>query len=64
VPARSRSAGVQPNPTLVFIFVIVYAALLFVVRPNPTAGQVVFRVGMMAVGVIGLVMLRLRGRRR
>jgi len=53
----------EPQIAFVLVFVIVYAALLFVVRPNPTGGQVVFRVGMRAAGVIGLIVLRRRRRR-
>lgn len=59
-----------PPPTredrlrFVLVFVVLYAALLFVVRPDPTPGQVAFRAGLMVVGAAGLAGLGWRKRRR
>ncbi|MEW5929444.1 MAG: hypothetical protein AB1941_18475 [Gemmatimonadota bacterium] len=59
-----------PPPTrddklrFILAFVVVYAAVLFVVRPDPTPGQVAFRVGTMLVGVAGLGVMGWRKRRR
>lgn len=49
---------------VVFAFMIVYAALLFVVRPSPTAGQVAFRGAMALIGAAGLLWVARRRRRR
>ncbi len=48
---------------VVFAFLIVYGVVLFTLRPHPTGGQVSFRLGVMAVGVLGLAALHVRGRR-
>lgn len=59
-----------PPPTrddklrFIFAFVVLYAAILFVVRPDPTPGQVAFRVGVMLVGLVGLGVVGRRKRRR
>jgi hypothetical protein len=46
----------------IFAFVIVYAGVLFLVRPHPTEGQVHFRVLLVLIGASGLVALYLRSR--
>lgn len=46
----------------IFAFLIVFGAVLFLVRPEPTAAQTVFRIAIVAVGLIGLAVIQLRGR--
>jgi hypothetical protein len=60
--AQKRDLQLQ----IVFAFMIVYAAILFVVRPAPTTFQVLFRAAVAATGVVGLLSVgrRRRGRRR
>ena len=59
-----------PTPTrddklgFILVFVVVYGAVLFLVRPDPTPGQVAFRVGTVLVGFAGLGVMRWRKRRR
>ena len=49
---------------ILFAFMVVYAVLLFVIRPDATTPQVVFRVVMMVIGVIGVILVELRKRAR
>ncbi|HEV2149606.1 MAG TPA: hypothetical protein VGR37_19555 [Longimicrobiaceae bacterium] len=48
----------------VFAFVMVYGAVLFLVRPDPTPAQVRLRLGMMLVGALGVAAVGWRRRRR
>ena len=48
---------------IIFAFMVVYAALLFVVRPDPTRGQVVLRLTMAAIGLLGFGVASSRRRR-
>ena len=45
---------------IIFAFMAIYAGLLFVVRPDPTRGQVVFRLTMAAIGVVGFTVVSSR----
>jgi hypothetical protein len=49
---------------ILFAFMVVYAVLLFLIRPDATTAQVVFRVVMMVIGVIGVIYVELRKRAR
>ena len=40
---------------IIFAFMAIYAVLLFVFRPDPTRGQIIFRVLMAALGIGGFV---------
>lgn len=59
-----------PPPTredklrFVLVFVVLYTMLLFLIRPDPTPGQVAFRAGLMVVGAAGLGVLGWRRWRR
>jgi hypothetical protein len=59
-----------PPPTredrlrFVLVFVVLYGVLLFLIRPDPTPGQVAFRTGLMVLGAVGLGVLAWRKRRR
>lgn len=59
-PRPNRDLQLQ----LIFVFLIVYAMILFATRPNPTTGQVALRVGVAMVGLLGLGYVELRRRRR
>lgn len=60
MPPRS-SGGF--SPALVFGFLVVFGAALFLVRPESTRAQVIFRVGVILTGLLGLGVLRVRRRR-
>lgn len=49
---------------VVFVFVILYAGILSVLRPDPTPRQVGFRLGMVLVGIVGLLAVHAWKRRR
>jgi hypothetical protein len=38
---------------IIFAFMTIFAVLLFVVRPDATPGQIVFRSAMAAIGLVG-----------
>lgn len=59
-PRPNRDLQLQ----LIFVFLIVYAMILFATRPNPTTEQVALRVGVALVGLLGLGYVELRRRRR
>ena len=40
---------------IIFAFMFFFAVALFVVRPDATRGQVIFRVAMAALGLVGFV---------
>jgi hypothetical protein len=46
----------------IFAFLAVCGGMLFLVRPDPTTAQTVFRVALVATGAIGSAVLRSRGR--
>jgi hypothetical protein len=46
----------------VFAFLAIFGGALFLVRPDPTTAQTVFRIALVATGAIGLAVLRSRGR--
>ena len=45
-------------------FLVVFGGALFLVRPEPSTAQTLFRLALVAVGLVGLIVLRMRGRRR
>jgi len=47
---------------IIFTFLIVFGGVLFLVRPDPNTAQTIFRVAMVAVGLIGLAVLQSRER--
>ena len=42
---------------IIFAFMFFFAAALFVVRPDATRGQLIFRVAMAALGLAGFVVV-------
>lgn len=48
----------------ILIFVMLYGCILFLIRPNPTSAQTIFRFVLIAIGVAGLVWMQVRTRRR
>lgn len=46
----------------VFAFLAVFGAVLFLVRPEPSIAQIVFRSAVAAAGLVGLVILGARRR--
>jgi hypothetical protein len=55
---------VKPNLAIVFGFLVVFGGALFLVRPDPTPAQGLFRLAVIAAGMAGLGVLHARGRRR
>jgi hypothetical protein len=47
---------------IIFAFMFFFAAALFVVRPDATRGQVIFRVAMATIGLAGFVAVSRRRR--
>ena len=54
----------RPSLALVFGFLAVLGGALFLVRPDPTRAQVLFRLAVILAGLAGPGVLRARGRRR
>jgi FtsH-binding integral membrane protein len=48
----------------ILIFVMLYGCILFLIRPNPTTAQTVFRFALIVIGLAGLVWMQVRARRR
>jgi FtsH-binding integral membrane protein len=44
----------------VLIFVALYGLILFLIRPDPTRAQTIFRLTLVGVGVLGLVGVQMR----
>jgi hypothetical protein len=40
---------------IIFAFMVVFAVLPFLLRPDATRGQVIFRVSMMVIGIVGFI---------
>lgn len=67
-PARSVEAEPRKaEPSLnrdtlrfLFAFLAVFGAALFLVRPDPTTAQTVFRIALVATGTIGLAVMQRR----
>lgn len=47
---------------IIFAFMFIFAILLFVGRPDPTRGQVIFRVAMAIMGLVGFAIVSARKR--
>ncbi len=58
----SRAREVRPR--FILIFVMLYGCILFLIRPNPTIAQTIFRFALIAIGISGLVWLQVRTRRK
>jgi FtsH-binding integral membrane protein len=44
----------------VLVFVALYGLILFLIRPDPTRAQTIFRLTLIGVGVLGLVWVKKR----
>ncbi|HEY0022539.1 MAG TPA: hypothetical protein VGB24_06495 [Longimicrobium sp.] len=44
----------------VLVFVALYGLILFLIRPDPTRAQTIFRLTLVGVGVVGLVWVQRR----
>lgn len=44
----------------VFAFLAIFGGMLFLVRPEPTTAQTVFRIALVATGTIGLAVMQRR----
>lgn len=49
---------------VVLAFVALYGCILFLIRPDPTRLQAIYRIALIATGIAGLVWMHLRTRRR
>ncbi|MBW3628040.1 MAG: hypothetical protein KY464_01970 [Gemmatimonadetes bacterium] len=47
---------------IIFAFMLIFSILLFFVRPDPTRGQVIFRVAMAIMGLVGFAVVSARKR--
>lgn len=47
----------------IFTFVALYGCILFLIRPDPTPWQTVFRFALIGIGVAGLGWMHLRSKR-
>ena len=47
---------------IIFAFMFFFALALFVVRPDSTRGQLVFRVAMAVIGLVGFLVVSRRAR--
>jgi hypothetical protein len=55
------SAKSEDRLRFILIFVALYGCILFLIRPHPTPTQTIFRLILIAMGIGGLVCMRLRG---
>jgi len=46
----------------IFGFLAVFGAALFLVRPEPTSAQTAFRLALIGTGLLGIVLMQVRGR--
>jgi hypothetical protein len=46
----------------IFGFLAVFGAALFLVRPEPTSAQTAFRLAIVGTGLLGIVLVQVRGR--
>lgn len=53
-PARGQQLQV------IFAFLVLFGAAMFIVSPDPTRAQTIFRVALMLVGIGGLTWLAMR----
>jgi hypothetical protein len=57
VPTRRQQMQV------ICLFLVIFGAAMFLVSPDPTRAQIVFRLGLMLAGLGGLAWLNERGKR-
>lgn len=57
-PRPSRHERLQ----VIFTFLVLFSGVMFLIRPDPTRAQILFRLAMMLGGVIGLLWLNTRKR--
>lgn len=48
---------------VILVFVALYGCILFLIRPDPTRAQAIYRFSLIGVGIVGLVWLQVRTRR-
>ncbi len=58
-PSPSRHERLQ----VIFTFLVCFGGVMFLIRPDPTRAQVVFRLAVMLAGLVGLAWLNFRRRR-
>ncbi|MFT5130677.1 MAG: hypothetical protein ACI8W8_004308 [Rhodothermales bacterium] len=58
-PPPNKTNGL-PDPQWFCYFVIAFTGYLFVSKPASTTGQIIFRLGLMLGGVVGLLIIRFR----
>ena len=44
----------------VLVFVALYGLILFLIRPDPTRAQTIFRLTLVGVGVLGMAWMQMR----
>ena len=47
---------------IIFAFMTIFSLLLFVMRPDPTRGQLIFRTAMIVIGLVGFGLVSARNR--
>lgn len=68
-PPLPKMQGENPHSPMseqvsfVFWFMIVFAGFLLASRPANNTAQLIFRIGLLAVGVVGLIALKLMRKR-
>jgi FtsH-binding integral membrane protein len=58
------SGARQDRLRFILIFVALYGCILFLIRPDPTRAQTIFRFVLIAIGIGGLACIRLHGERK
>lgn len=56
------SGARQHRLRLIPVFVALYGIILFLIRPDPTRAQTIYRLALIAIGIAGLVWLHPRTR--
>lgn len=57
-------SGARENQLrFILVFVALYGCILFLIRPDPTRAQTIFRLALIAIGIAGVIGLHVRGRR-
>jgi hypothetical protein len=57
------SSGREDRLRFILVFVALYGCILFLIRPDPTRLQTIFRFALIGIGIAGVVWLHVRARR-
>jgi FtsH-binding integral membrane protein len=56
-------SGARDRLRFILVFVALYGCILFLIRPDPTRAQTIFRFTLIGIGIAGLALMYVRARR-